>query len=131
MGWLVLADGDPSLGAEPGFHDEAPSGVQVVAGPLGHTLDILPVLVEIFTKNRFPGGGAQAAVGIMLELAGRQPAEAAQAAMIELMGDQLDLEHKRCSFQERDGLARIQGVFQIAHAAFHRAIVLRIGETPG
>ena len=54
---VVEPDGDPSLAAEPGFHHQTPSSVVVVAGPFGHSLDILPVLLENFTKNSFPGGG--------------------------------------------------------------------------
>lgn len=30
------------------------AGAEVVAGPFGHTLDMLPVLSENFTKNPFP-----------------------------------------------------------------------------
>ena len=69
---MVFPDGDPALAAKPGFHDQAPSGVEVVAGPLGHTLNILPVLLENFTENLFPGGRMEAepASGIVVKLAG-------------------------------------------------------------
>ena len=53
---VVDPDGDPSLAAEPGFHDQTPGGVETVAGPFGHTFGILPVLAENLTKNPFAGG---------------------------------------------------------------------------
>ena len=84
-----MLHGDPTLAAEPGFHDHAPGGVEVVAGPLRHALGILPVLFEHFTENPFTGGGMepQSAVWIMIELTGSQATDAAQSPVIELVGD--------------------------------------------
>ena len=83
---MVFPDDDPSLAAEPGFHHETPRGVEVVAGPFGHTSDIIPVLVENFTENPFPcrGREPEPAAGVMLDLAGSQSPEAAQGIA---MGD--------------------------------------------
>jgi hypothetical protein len=54
-------------------------------------LDILTVLVDDVTENPFPVGGAQpqARAGIVVELARSQASNAAQAPVIELVGDQL------------------------------------------
>jgi len=64
--------GDPTLVAKPGFHDERPGGVCVAAVPIGHTLDIVPELLEYFTENPLagrPGRGcaAQAAQPTVIE----------------------------------------------------------------
>ena len=100
---MIGPDGDPSLAAEPGFHDQTPDGAEVVAGPFGQTFDILPVLMENFTKNPLPCGGMEpeTAAGVVIDLAGGQSPEAAQAAMIELMGNQLDFQNQRRSFHQR------------------------------
>jgi len=71
-----------------------------VAGPFGHTLDILTVLVDDVTGNPFPVGGVQpqARAGMVVELARSQASNAAQAPVIELVGDQFDFQNKGCFF---------------------------------
>jgi hypothetical protein len=81
---FVLTDNDQALAAEPGFHDQAPSGVEVVAGPFWHTFDILPVLLENFTKNSFPccGMEPQRVARITIDLAGIQCRRVAVSCVI-------------------------------------------------
>ena len=51
MGLVFGGYGDPALAAEPGFHNQTPSGVDGEAIPNGHTLDTVPELIEYFTEN--------------------------------------------------------------------------------
>ena len=57
----------------------------------------------------------------MIDLAGGEATEAAQAAVIELMGDQLKLNGD--GKLEGSQASLVQSVLQIAHVAFHRAVV--------
>jgi hypothetical protein len=75
---VVFADGDPSLAAEPGFHDVTPGGVHMVAVPFGHTFDNLPELPKDLTTNPLPQSAAQSepALRMVVKLAWRQSADA-------------------------------------------------------
>ena len=78
---------DPALAAKPGFHDQAPGGVGGVAVPNGHTLNILPELIEDFTENPLAGRTVQSnsASRIVIDLTGGALAQTAQPAVIELV----------------------------------------------
>lgn len=65
-----------------------------MAVPNGHTLDILPELIEHFTENLLAGSSvqSQAAGRVVIDLAGGALVQAAQAAVIELVSGQFHLE---------------------------------------
>ena len=121
-----FGNGDPTLAAKPGFHDQTPSGVGGVAVPLRHTLDIVPELFEDFTENPLAGSSVQlkAASRVMINKAGCLAAEAAQGPMIELMGGQFDLDGERKLEVAQEPL--VQSGVEIAHASFHGAVVSRV-----
>ena len=108
--------GDPALAAEPGFHDQTPGGVDGMAVPIGHSFDKLPELFEHFTEYLLAGCSVQADTpgGVVIDLAGREVAQAAQPAVIELMGYELDLGGDR-GVQSLP-LAKVQSPVQVPHA---------------
>jgi hypothetical protein len=94
MGFQFFLHGDPGRAAEPGFDHQPPCGGGGVTIPIGDIFDILPELIEHLTENPLAGGSVKtkAAGRIMKDLAWREPAQAAQSSVIELMGDQFQIE---------------------------------------
>jgi hypothetical protein len=122
---LVFPDGDPTLAAEPVFHDETPTGVQAVAVSVGHTLSKLPELLKDFTGYFGPEGGveAEAAMGVVVKLAGSQTAQAAQVPVVEFVGGQFDFQGQGQVVDPGLEPLFIQDGFEVPHAALDGPVV--------
>ena len=87
-----------------------------MAIPVWHGIDKLPERFEYFTEYLLAGCSVQADTpgGVVIDLAGREVAQAAQAAVIELMGDKFHFGGER----EVQSLppAKVQRLVEVAHA---------------
>src|SRR3974390_2286495 len=94
MVFCFSGDGNPALAAKPGFHDQAPGGAEGVAVPYRHGFDIMPELLAHITENPLAGKTVQSeGTGrVVIDLAGGAVTEAAQAAVVEAMGGQFELD---------------------------------------
>src|SRR5262245_55637710 len=116
------------LAAEPVFHKQTPSGVEGVAVPFGHTSTNLPELLENFTENAaaYRPVQMQAPAGVMVKLARSQTTQDTAAAVIQVVGGQFQFQRYGHISEEGSLVLMSQGVLQVLHPPFGRAIVAGI-----